>query len=279
MFQNLDLFTYRYLQISICYMIFAAIVVFAHIPHSIWIILTGSMLYSGFHPGTIIKRSYLRVKGTFIGIAAAFIFWHIVHIDYRLSIISIPIIFSLLCFFRNLSYDRVMIIMTVLAVILIQTTNSSSFHLDFFIWDRLFCTLIVFAVCYLVEYFWFGRSDLTNLNYVYQCTNLLNELKALLCMVQARQISHAKLLTKIRLTHEQINYLNNLITDAKYHKHTHKFDLIAEGFILEAIATFRQIVSYSYLSKYQLEPVKQQKLIQDATAALAHLTLINNGIY
>lgn len=278
MFQNIDLFTYRYMQITICYMLFAAIVVFMHIPHSIWIILTGSMLYSGFHPGTIIKRSFLRLKGTIIGIAAAFIFWHIIHIDYRLANLSIPIIFALLCFYRNLSYDKVMIIMTVMAVILIQATNTSSFHLSFFIIDRLICTIIVFALCYLVEYFWFGRNNLTYLNYNYQCKSLLNELERLLTIVQSKHLSYTKLLDKIRLTHEKINYLNGLVLDAKYHGKPQKFDLVAEDFMVEAVAIFRKIVSFSYLLKHNTQTTQRQYLIEEATKSLNRLNYINRGI-
>lgn len=62
MFKNLDIYTQRYIQIVIIVVIAQSIYQFSHIPHSIWILITITSVYSGFHSTDVIKRANSRLS-------------------------------------------------------------------------------------------------------------------------------------------------------------------------------------------------------------------------
>lgn len=248
MLKTVDLYTQRYWQITVTFMLFSFIERFFHIPHAIWIVVTGSVLYSGFNPGTVLKRAYLRFYGTIIGIAAVTIVWHIIHIDYRLATLFYVLIISWAVFFIALPYHLFVILATVFSDIAIQWSNPDSFSLEYYAIDRLTCTMIVFGICILLEYLWFGRSNMTYLNYQHLYGAIKQDIAALYHSVQQKNLTAGKILKKIQTIRCKLDQLSVLIADSTYEgKRSHTFTSKEIQNNNHIIQTFRQIVILHYL--------------------------------
>ena len=248
MFKSIDLYTKRYWQITMAFMIFAFIDQVFHIPHSSWVIITGAMLYSGFNPGTVLKRGYLRFLGTIVGVAAINIMWHFIHWDFRLATIFLIIICWGITFFVALPYNRYMIIVTLFSDGIIQWADTSGFNIEFYTVDRLVCTLLVFVICILVEFLWFGRSNMTYLNYVNLSKLLKDDVQELYQITQKRELSSGKIFKQISAITTKVDRLNTLVNDAKYEdKKLHEFSEVEKQFGHQVVLVFRKVVSLHYL--------------------------------
>ena len=131
MFKNIDLFNKRSTQITITFMLFAALDSFFQFPHGSWFIITGAMIYIGFHPWLVYRRAYMRLTGTLVGVAAVVIIWTIIHFNFRFAIIILLIAVWSLAFFVELPYNRFMIPITVFIDLTIQWTNTNQFFLEY----------------------------------------------------------------------------------------------------------------------------------------------------
>lgn len=258
--KTLDLFTRRYTQITMAFMLFVFVQNFFRIPHSIWIIISGTMIYSGFQPGTVIKRAYLRFTGTFIGVAAVGLMWHLLYLDYRLALPCFLAIIWGCVFFVLLPYNQFIIIVTLLSDILIELPNTEHFYLQYYIFDRLVCTAIAFAMCIGIEYVWFGRSNMMYLHYLDSQSKTKKMLQELYQMTQSHTLNVSKILKKINLVNTQLDALTLIVEDGKYEskRRYRQFQLNANDkkFNIEVIQLFRKIVSIYYLLRH--EPTNPQ---------------------
>ncbi|MES2204981.1 MAG: FUSC family protein, partial [Pseudomonadota bacterium] len=218
MFKALDLYDKRCAQITITFMIFAAMQLFLHVPHSSWLIITGAMIYSGFNPGTVIKRAYLRLYGTIVGIAAVMIVWHFMHWDYRLATLFYVLIVGWTLFLCMLPYHLFVIMLTLLSDIILQWGNPNNFHIESYAMDRFMCTFIVFGVCIAIEYVWFGRSNMSYLSYLSLRDALKKDIIELYQVVQQRRSTEGKIFKKIQAIIPKIDRLHLLINDLVYER-------------------------------------------------------------
>ncbi len=269
---KLDLFTKRYLQITMAFMLFVFVQNFFNIPHSIWIIITGAMVYSGFHAGTVVKRAYLRLNGTIIGVAAVGIIWHFLHLDYRLAISYFVIIIWAAIFFQLWPYDKFIIIVTLLSDILVELPNTANFNLQYYIQDRLACTIIAFGMCVAIEYLWFGRSNMMYLHYVEAQATANRMLHELYQMTKDNTLNYSKILKKINIANAQIDKISVIVDDAKYESKRgyRQFQLSAadKQFNIEMIQLFRKIVSIHYIQRHDPMNTKLPPLIQQVEVLL-----------
>lgn len=269
---KLDLFTKRYLQITMAFMLFVFVQYFFNIPHSIWIIITGAMVYSGFHAGTVIKRAYLRLTGTIIGIAAVGIVWHFLHLDFRLAIPYFIFIIWASIFFQLLPYNHFIIIVTLLSDIIVELPNTANFNLQYYLQDRLACTIIAFALCVGIEYLWFGRSNLMYLHYLEAQSKANQMLHELYQMTKDNTLNNSKILKKINTVNAQIDKISTIVDDAKYEKKRgyHQFNLSPSDkqINIQMIQSFRKIVSIHYLQCHEPMSPKLPLLIQQVETLL-----------
>lgn len=246
--RQLNVFTKRYLQITTAFMVFAAIEQYGHIPHSVWIILISSLVYSGFNPSVVLKRSYLRFFGTITGVAAVFILWHFIHFDYRLEIILVLLIFWAFIFFKNIPYNQYMIVSTLFSDLLIEWTNSASFSIEFYVIDRVICTAIIFGLCILMEYAWFGSSNMTTLQYHHSCCLLRRNLHEFYLLADSNRVTKARMFKAITSVNQQIASLCLLIDSLVYeHNKVPLLSKNAETVTATIVHIFRKIVCLYYL--------------------------------
>jgi hypothetical protein len=272
--KKLDLFTRRYFQITMAFMVFVFVQNFFNIPHSIWIIITGAMVYSGFHAGTVVKRAYLRLNGTIIGIAAVGIIWHFLHLDYRLAIPYFVFIVWGCVFFQLLPYNRFIIIVTLLSDILVELPNTANFNLQYYMQDRLVCTIIAFGMCVAIEYLWFGRSNMMYLHYLDAQSTAHKMLQELYDMSKNNTLNYSQILKKINAANAQIAKISTIMEDAKYESkrgyHQFKLSPADKQFNIETIQTFRKIVSLHYLRHHEPMNPKLPLLIHQVETLLEH---------
>ena len=274
MFKNIDLFTRRYWQITTVFMLFTFIQKFFHIPHDSWIIITSAMVYSGFNPGTVLKRAYLRFIGTITGIAAVLLVWHLMHLDYRLEITFFMIICFGLAFFAALPYNRYMIIVTMFSDILVESNNPNNFFINYYIVDRFVCTGIVFALCILIEYLWFGKSNMTHLTFEHLRNSLIDDLKELYRFTCSKHMSSSRLSRKIQALNSKIDRLNMLINDSVYEKSfKHDFSPHEIQFSAQTIQVFRKIVNIQYLQSHGASADQLSELHKQTQQAMHNLMM------
>ncbi len=246
MFKKVDIYTQRYMQITLAYMLFVTIDEGFNLPHSSWIVITGCMIYVGFNPGTVLKRAYLRLPGTIIGICAMSLMWYVIHFDYRLAIFFMVGIAWAMVYCFGMRYNYYVIVTTLFSDIGIEWSNSAAFSLQYYIIDRSMCTIIVFAICILLEYFWFGRNDFTTLNYHTKKKLLIDEIAVAERDIEQRHISSAELFRLIGSTRRGWNQLRPLLNDAGYEKNRR---ILSDKFPERVSHLFRSIVYIWYLQK------------------------------
>ncbi len=272
MLKTVDLFTRRYWQIAMVFMLFTFIQQFFHIPHDSWIIITSALIYSGFHPGTVLKRAHQRFAGTITGIAAVILIWHLMHLDYRLALIFFILICWALAFFAALPYNRYMIIVTMFSDILVEWNNPSDFLVEYYVVDRFMCTAIVFAICIMIEHLWFGRSNMTHLNFDYLRNGVKDDIRELYKIAQSRHLSRSHLYRKIQALNVKLDRLNMLMNDAVYENvHRHEFTRYDRQFGAQAIQTFRKVVSLYYLQTHGAADEELRELHMQAKQAINSL--------
>lgn len=247
MFNSIDIFTRRYLQITTAFMIFVFIEQYFHIPHAVWIVITGSIIYAGFNPGTVLKRAYWRFSGTLTGVCAVAIMWYIIHLDYRTAIIFAALIAFAMVFFLALPYNYYMIIATLSSDIAVEWGNSGHFSLQYYVVDRVVCTLIVFAICLVMEHLWFGRSNFTSLLYRKTKTELYNEMEMCSRNVDHIHLSKANLLRFVISTRRKMEQITILSNDAIYERNDEIRNDLFPG---KMVVLFRQVVSLWYVKKH-----------------------------
>jgi hypothetical protein len=244
---SIDLFTKRYLQITFMFMLFSWIYEYAHIPHASWIVITGASIYSGFDPSAVLKRAYMRFSGTVVGIAAVVILWHLIHFDYRSLIFFLVFIAWGMVFFQGLPYRRFMIMTTLFSDLINETSNSDYFYIQYYIFDRFTCVAIVFSLCIVIEQIWFGRSNLTRLNYDYSQQAVYDDLRHFYQMTLDKRISRAQLFKELASIHQQITHLRGLMTDQKFEGEKDDYYQHTEDVVARILHVFRKIVCVVYL--------------------------------
>ena len=247
MFKSLDIYTQRYIQIVIIVVIAQSIYQYSHIPHSIWILITITSVYSGFHSTDVIKRANSRLYGTILGIAMVAILWHLIHWDFRLLIILTTLLVAAMVFFSQIPYQYFVIFSTSFSDITKEWSNASNFNLMYYINDRLICTLIGFALCISIEYFWFGRQNLTYLNALQIKNNILKNMEKLFSIAKTGTKSN-KIFQLTNALLKDILKLNNLISDLKSEKNAQveSFEIQNINIAIQQVAD--KIISLNYLT-------------------------------
>ena len=257
MFKNIDLFTKRSTQITLTFMLFATLDTYFHIPHKVWFIITGAMIYVGFHPWLVHRRAYMRLTGTLVGVAAVIIVSTVIHFNFRFAIIILFFSVLTLVFFIDLPYNRFMISMTIFIDLIIEWGNTEQFFLEYYITDRIICTLLAFGVCIIIEYLWFGTESMTELYYQYLSKKLRKELKSFYLLANSNRLTKAEIFKKINSTARQINELRQLINEhINQHGCTRFFAEESEAISAIIVKEFRQIVSLFYLTKSKSNNIK-----------------------
>lgn len=223
-----------------------------HIPHDEWVIITSAMIYAGFNTGMVLKRAYLRFVGTLVGVAAVSIVWYFMHLDYRLAVIFLVVIASLITFAARLPYNKYVIIVTLFSDTLIQILNPLNFHPEFYLFDRILCTCLVFGVCVVLEYIWFGRSNLTRLNYINLCNSLKTDIQDFYQLIQhpysGARVGRSKVFKMIKKINFKIDQLTSLIEDIQHEGSLgYRLNAAEKQFGYEVVQIFRKIVSIHYL--------------------------------
>lgn len=247
MFKSLDIYTQRYIQIVIIVVIAQSIYQFSHIPHSIWILITITSVYSGFHSTDVIKRANSRLYGTILGIAMVAILWHLIHWDFRLLIILTTLLVAAMVFFSQIPYQYFVIFSTSFSDITKEWSNASNFNLMYYINDRLICTLIGFALCISIEYFWFGRQNLTYLNALQTKNTILKNMEKLFNIAKTGTKSN-KIFQLTNTLLKDILKLNNLIADLKSEKNAQVEHLEVQGLNIAIQRVADKIISLNYLT-------------------------------
>ena len=254
MFKAIDLYDKRCAQITITFMIFVAMQLFLHIPYSAWLVITGSMIYSGFNPGTVIKRAYLRLYGTIVGIAAVMIVSHYIHWDFRLVTLFYVLIVGGTLFLCALPYHQFVILLTLFSDIILQWSNPSDFHIESYAIDRFMCTLIVFCVCIAIEYAWFGRSKMSYLSYLNLRDTLKQDIVELYQSMQEKKLTEGKMFRKIQSIIPKIDRLHLLINDLAYeHARGHIFTPEEKRIDESIVQALRDIASLHYFETNDVE--------------------------
>ena len=261
MFKSLDIYTQRYIQIVIIVVIAQSIYQFSHIPHSIWILITITSVYSGFHSTDVIKRANSRLYGTILGIAMVAILWHLIHWDFRLLIILTTLLVAAMVFFSQIPYQYFVIFSTSFSDITKEWSNASNFNLMYYINDRLICTIIGFALCISIEYFWFGRQNLTYLNALQIKNNILKNMERLFSTAKTGTKSN-KIFQLTNMLLKDILKLNNLIADLKSEKNAQVEHLEVQSLNIAIQQVADKIISLNYLtsSKTNLSTVQNLTL-------------------
>lgn len=272
MFKSLDIYTRRYLQIALAYMLFVFIEEGFNLPHSSWIVIIGSMIYIGFNPGTVLKRSYLRLPGTFLGICAMSLMWYVIHLDYRTAIFFMVFIAWAMAYCFGMRYNYYLIITTLFSDIGIEWSNTTTFSLQYYIVDRTIYTLMVFAICIILEHFWFGRSNFTTLNYYNRRQRLLEQMSNAEQQIDNRHLTKLELFRLIGSTRSGWNQIKALLNDAKYEKNQ---EILADKFPQQASDLYRKIVYIWHLQKDNPTDARLPQLRADAKLAFSELQKFN----
>ena len=249
MSKTLDLYTHRLLQITLVFVILAWLDQYGHIPYSSWIIVTGAVIYAGFDAGTVLRRAYLRMLGTIIGIAAVAIVWHVVHFDYRLYIFFVVLITWMMIFSQILFYQNFVICATLFADLSVETSNSSAFLLPYYIADRFISTGIAFSVCIVIEQLWFGKNNLSVLTCRYLLKTIQQKLDELYTITKYRDVTRSTLFKEILSINQSIFRLRTIIADHQYEATNVPFYQNAELLVNQIIYDLRQIICLGYLKK------------------------------
>lgn len=274
MFKNLDIYTRRYLQIALAYMLFVVIEQGFNLPHSSWIVIIGSMIYIGFNPGTVLKRAYLRLPGTFLGICAMSLMWYVIHFDYRMAIFFMVFIAWAMVYCFGMRYYYYQIIATLFSDIGIEWSNSSTFSLQYYIVDRTMYTLIVFGICIILEYFWFGRSNFSTLNYYNKRQLLLEQMSRAEQQIDNKHLTKLELFRLIGSTRSGWNQIRALLNDAKYEKNQ---EILTDTFPAQASDLYRKIVYIWHLQKDNPADVRLPHLRATAKLAFSELQKFDQG--
>lgn len=271
MLKNLDLYTQRYIQIVIIVVIAQSIYQFSHIPHSVWILVTIVSVYSGFHSTDVLKRANSRIYGTIIGISMVAIVWYLVHLDFRLLIILTTLLVPALVFFCSIPYKYSVILSTIFSDITKEWSNSNSFSLIYYINDRLICTLIGFALCISIEYFWFGRQNLTYLNALQTKNDILKNMQQLFNIAKTGAKSNKMFkLTNILL--KDILKLNNLIIDLKSENSLPVEQLKIQNINTDIQKVADKIISLNYLNSSRTPFAITQNLTLEIEQELSQIS-------
>ena len=271
MFKSLDLYTQRYIQIVVVVVIAQSIYQFSHLPHSVWVLITITSVYSGFNSNDVIKRASSRILGTIVGVAMVAIIWHLVHWDFRLLIILTTLMVPAMVFCSGIPYQYFVILSTSFSDITKEWSNSSSFNLMFYINDRLICTCIAFTLCLSMEYLWFGRQNLTYLNALQTKDNVLKNLAQLFNLAKnGARSSHLFKLNNALLQDKLKLY--NLVADLKAEDNSHVEHLEIQSINHQIQNLFDKIVSLNYLINSQDKSVSTQNLTREIERELAQIS-------
>lgn len=266
MFKNIDIFTERYIQIIFVLMLVQTMYQYMHIPHSTWLITAICSIYAGFDPNTVQKKAYMRVKGTFVGIAVVVILWYFIHFDYRVLIILITLWPLLLILFTNLPYSKLVILNTAFSDMCVEWSNSTSFSLSYYISDRIVCTLIVFSICITVEQLWFKKKALAYLTY-YQAQKIFIKNLASYFEIVVNQRGTAKELKINNIIVQNIDKLTRLVNDADNHEYKKKLD----GMLKFSRELHKKMTCLNYLEQYSPFDRRIQTLSTEIKSELASL--------
>lgn len=272
MFKNLDLYTQRYIQIIIVIVIAQIIYEYSYIPHSIWVLITIVSVYSGFHSHDVLKRANSRVYGTIIGVGLVSIVWYLVHWDFRLLIILTTLLIPAMVFFSSIPYKYSVILSTVFSDITKEWSNSNSFNLMYYINDRVICTLIGFGICTCIEYFWFGRQNLTYLNAHQTQNNILKQMRQLFHLAKSGAKSN-KIFNITNILLKEISRLNSLVVELKSENNPKHNNLELQKLNTEIENLADKIISLNYINSNKIQLDATYNLTLEIERDLSQISL------
>jgi hypothetical protein len=176
-------------------------------------------------------------------------------------VILTTILVPAMVFFNPIPYRYFVIFSTSFSDITKEWSNASNFNLTYYVNDRLICTLIAFALCISVEYFWFGRQNLTYLNALQTKNTVLKNMEQLFHLAKSGAKSN-KLYKLTNTLLKDILKLNNLITDLKSEKNAQVEHLEVQSLNIAIQQVADKIISLNYLtsSKTNLSAVQNLTL-------------------
>lgn len=269
MFKNIDIFDVRATQVTVAFMVIASIERFFHIPHGIWFITTSSMVYSALHPGLVFKSVFLRLIGVLLGVAAILPIWAVIHINFRFAIIILFFTMWALVFFIALPFNRYMMTIVMFSDLIFEWTNPSNFFLQYYVIDRSVCIILIFAVCLVLEYLFFGSENMTQLYYQHLCQKIRKDLLKFYHHADTKQLQRANIFKHTSRLVEQLKQLETLINDYTFeHGHAKAFTIKAEKVSSVLVQEFRKIVCFFYVKNKGGDPTRLNALRSDIEASL-----------
>lgn len=268
MFKNMNKYTQRSLYVTIIFIIFVVIDRLFHVPSSSWIVFLGCAVYAGFDTGTVLMRNQLLLCGTILGLVCALLLARFVYWGYELTSVALVISLIAVLFFTAIPYYRVVILITILSDLLMQRMDSTMINIKYYAIDRFMCLMIVFCICIVLEYFWFGRSNSTYSQYLDSRNALKQDLLDFSMLLQKNKFTKSEMYKKIQLFTVKFNRLEMLMKSLGYEKKSpcvlSEKDQVVFHRLLDA---FRIMTGLYYMKMHHLEEISGRCLEQQ----IAHI--------
>lgn len=269
MFKNIDIFNVRATQITFAFMLIIGIEHFFHIPHGVWFVTTSCMVFSAIHPGLVFKGAYLRLVGTLLGLGVIVLIWLVIHINFRFVIIILFFSMWALIFFIALPPNRYMVTIVMVSDLIIEWTNTNDFFFQYYVIDRIVCIILVFSVCIVIEYLWFGSKSMTALYYHYLCEKIRQDLDVFFRLAMSKNLNKSEIFRQIRALTEQLGQLTTLINDYTF-EHGNNYRFIADAGVISnvLIQEFRKIICFIHLKEQGANPERMSAMRKEIEHSL-----------
>lgn len=216
MFSHIDDKVLRALQISIVFTLATFIQRLTILPHNLWIIVTIMVIYVGFDSGLVIKRAHHRFWGTIFGVILSLPIWYLDKLDYRFTVIVVAIDIALTFFFLYAPYQTGVIFVTIGVNLFFAYDNPDDFTQHNFIFARLLCTIVAFALCVASEYLLFSHGNLKKQRLINAQISVINSINDIISSSTSNVSYQGAFIRKVTALNKQINGLNMLLESLNY---------------------------------------------------------------
>lgn len=261
MFKIVDTYSQRSLYVALILMVFVAVDRISHIPSSSWIIFLGCSVYVGFDSGAVVKRSQLLFFGTILGLICAMSLTRFIYWNYDLTSAGLVLSMSAVLFFTAIPFYRLVILVTILSDLLMQRLDSQLVNIKYCSINRFMCLIVIFIICVLFEYFWFGRNNTTYLNYLALRDFLRKDLVEFSMLLQQEKFTVSNIYRKIQNFLSKVARLNTLVNSLLYEK-SYASSLSEEDkkYNEKLIEDFRAILGIYYIKIHHLNDISDDVL-------------------
>lgn len=263
MYKAIDIYLQRSLHITLIFMVFVTFDRLSHVPSSSWVIFLGCAVYAGFDSGSVLRRNQLLFFGTIFGLICAMILARFVYLEYEITSGALVIVTAAVLFFTAIPYHRLVILVTILSDLLMQRIDSQIVSIKYYSINRFMCLVIVFSICVVLEYFWFGRSNATYLHYLEMRDSLRQDILEFSTLWQQDKLTKCDIYRKIQTVTLKINRINALMSSLTYEK-AFSSDISEKDMAYNdrLINSFRMITGLYYMKIHRLEEISESFLAQ-----------------